>query len=316
MTPGIHYGMSMAEYLAIPAVSNGVIRALLERCAAAAWHGSTFNPRRAPDDTDASDAGTIAHAILLEGSRDCLQVIDPNKHPNLTKPFAIPEGWTNKPMREAKAAARAAGKIPVLPCDVAEINSLVDAAHAFVESLRTTEPAIHAMMQPGGGKSEVVMVWREGDTLCKLRTDRIANDFGVVLDYKTTALNAEPEAWARTMLDYMGAAWYRRGVRAVTGVEPDYVFLVGERALPYLHSLPGVLPADLALGDEKVGHGLREWQKCDRAGHWPGYPNRVTYAEVPVWHRLQWDERNGVDSHGIPYDPAKLWGDVKERSTA
>jgi hypothetical protein len=62
-------------------------------------------------------------------------------------------------MREAKAAARAAGKIPVLPSDVAEIDALVCAAQRFVDSLRTTEPAIHAMMQPDGGKSEVVLVW-------------------------------------------------------------------------------------------------------------------------------------------------------------
>jgi hypothetical protein len=202
--PGIHFGMSMQEYLSIPAVSNGVLRTLLERCQAAAWHCSPFNPNKPRDDTDASDAGTIAHEIFLEGSRDCLRVIDPKDHPNLTKPFATPDGWTNKPMREAKAAARAAGKIPVLPSDVAEIDALVCAAQRFVDSLRTTEPAIHAMMQPDGGKSEVVMVWEEGETLCKLRADRIATDYRLLLDYKSTALSAEPQAWSRTMLDYHG----------------------------------------------------------------------------------------------------------------
>lgn len=315
MKTGVFYGMPMAEYLAIPAVSNGVLRTLIERCAAAAWHSSPFNPRRRPDFTDASDAGTIAHAIFLEGSRDCLQVIDPAKYPNLTKPFATPDGWTNKPIREARDAARAAGKIPVLPCDEAEIDSLVDAAGDFVETLRESEPAIHAMMQPAGGKSEVVMVWREGETFCKMRADRISDGFDVLLDYKSTKLSVEPQAWARSMMDYMGAAWYRRGVRAVTGVEPVYVFLCGERDPPFLHSLIGVTPADLALGDEKIGYALREWQKCERAGHWPGYPNRVAYCDAPVWHRSQWAERGGVDESGAPND-AELWTAVKERSAA
>jgi hypothetical protein len=57
MQTGIHFGMSMQEYLAIPAVSNGVLRTLLERCPAAAWHCSPFNPNKPRDDTDASDAG-------------------------------------------------------------------------------------------------------------------------------------------------------------------------------------------------------------------------------------------------------------------
>jgi hypothetical protein len=311
---GIHFGMSMQEYLAIPAVSNGVLRTLLERCPAAAWHCSPFNPRRTVDYSDASDAGTIAHSILLEGSRDCLEVIDPNDHP-AEKTGAIPSGWTNKSIKAARDAARADGKIPVLPSDVAEIDALVCAAQSFVDSLRATEPAIHAMMQPDGGKSEVVMVWEEGGTLCKLRADRISADNQIVLDYKTTALSAEPQAWARTMLDYMGAAWYRRGVRAVTGVDPDYVFLIGERAAPFLHSIVGITPADLALGDDKIGYAMREWQKCEAAGHFPGYTNRVAYCDAPVWHRLKWDERNGLDEQGTPVD-AELWAQVKERSAA
>jgi hypothetical protein len=305
MKLGIHYGLSMPEYLAIPAVSNGVLQTLLERCPAAAWFCSPFNPNRPRDDNDASDAGTIAHAILLEGTRDCLAVIDPKDHPAETKPFAIPQGFTNKSIRAARDAARAAGKIPVLPSDVAAIDALVGAAERFIVSLQKEEPNVYAAFMDDGGKSEVTFVWQEGPTLCKARADRIAADHSIIIDYKSTATSVQPDAWSRTMLDYMGAAWYRRGVKAVTGVEPDYLFLAGERDPPHLHALIGVNPADLALGEEKIAVALRDWQRRESANHWPGYPARTVYPDIPPWHRAQWMERNGGD--GLPADLSTIF---------
>ena len=41
------------------------------------------------------DAGTIAHEILLEGSQNCVTVIDPADHP-AEKTGTTPSGWTNK----------------------------------------------------------------------------------------------------------------------------------------------------------------------------------------------------------------------------
>lgn len=315
IAPGFHHGMPMSDYIALPALNAGTIKTLLDRCPAAAWFESSWNPRRPRDDTAASDAGSIAHSILLEGSEDVCQVFDPADYPN-AKGGGTASGWTNNAIREARDAARAAGKIPVLQDDMAEIRSLVDAARGFVDSLRDTEPAIWRMFQPDGGHSEVTIVWREGATLCKARADRIATDYSIIGDYKSSGLSVEPDRWGRTQLVSMGyyisAAWYRRGVRALTGRDPDYVFLCGEQAAPFLHSLIGVDPAGLELGDEKCGAGLREWAKCAAANHWPAYPNRTCYPEIPAWERARWDERNGVDEHGIPYDLTKLWGEPKQ----
>jgi len=310
MKPGIFHGMPMEEYLAIRALSNGVIQTLLDECAAAAWYSSPWNPNRPADDTKERDAGSIAHSILLEGSRAICEVIDPAAHP-AEKTGNIPDGWTNKSIRAARDAARAAGKIPVLKPMMAEINALVDSAYRFIESLRETEPAIYQAFQAGGGTAETVIVWQEGDTLCKLRADMLAVDFRLIVDYKSTSMSVEPSGWAKK-IDYVGAAWYRRGVRAACGVDPDYVFMCGELKPPYLHSLVGVDPGGLALGDEKVGEGIRQWQACERAGRWPGYAPRVHWVELPVYERFQWEARNGVDADGIPYDISKLFGPPKE----
>ena len=76
LEPGVYPDLPMADYLAIPALSAGIVRTLLDRCPRAAWHESWLNPQRARYDTAATDIGTVAHAVLLEGSDDCVEVIE------------------------------------------------------------------------------------------------------------------------------------------------------------------------------------------------------------------------------------------------
>lgn len=320
MKPGIYPDIPMAAYLAIPAVSAGVIRTIIEECPRAARYESFMNEDSGEEDADESsrkrkERGSVSHAVLLEGSESCLAIIDPVDHPNATKgkdgSYGIPDGWTNKSIKGARDDARARGLIPMLPHALTEIRQMVGEAQTYIESLRKEEPHIHAAFQPGGGRSEVTMLWMEGDTLCKLRADRLSNDNAITINYKTTGASVEPERWARGQLIGMGyyvdAAWYRRGIRAATGVDPTYVFLAQQVDRPYLCSLPGLDPSWASLGDEKVGAGLRLWQDCVAREEWPGFPARVCYPELPAYERARWEERNGVDEHGIPYDVSKLF---------
>lgn len=315
MTPGIHRNMSMADYLALDALSQEPIRKIVDECEKAAWYYSHLNPRRKSDDTDGSDAGTIAHAILLEGSESCLAIIDPADHPNATKAkdgdFGLPVGWTNKSIRAARDAARAAGKIPMLPDKIGAIREMVTAAREFIESCRNDEPEIWRAFQPGCGHSEVTMLWNEGAQLCRMRPDRIHDANVVIVDYKGSARSVEPDSWGRSTLPsyYMGAAWYQRGALAVTGKTPAYIYLAQECEEPYLCSLVGCDPARLALGHEKVEEGLRRWHECVRLNRWRGYPTRVVYPELPPWELTSWMERRGIDCdpQGIPYDVSKLF---------
>jgi hypothetical protein len=309
--------MPMADYLSLPALSQEPVRLINDQCAAAAHFASHLNPNKPADDTDGTDAGTTAHAILLEGSEACLAIIDPVDHPNATKGKfdaepALPKGWTNKSMREARDAARAAGKIPMLPGKLDSIRAQVAVAREFIESCRVSEPAIWRAFQPDGGRSEVTMVWREdGGTLCRARPDRIANDNGVIVDYKGSAGSVEPDRWGRVVLpDYsVGAAWYQRGVQMLTGVKPSYIYLAQECEPPYLCALIGCDPARLELAHQRVEAGLRKWQTCERLGRWPGYEPRVYYPEMAPWEMARWLERQGIacDAQGIPYDVAKLF---------
>lgn len=309
MKPGIISGLPMAEYLAMEAVSASLLKTIITRCQKAAWYESWMNPESASETSAAMDAGTIAHGILLEGSEAGIEVIDPNDHP-AEKTGAIPVGWTNKSIKAARDAARQAGKIPVLLDDYGDIKDMVSMAWEFIGSLRGTEPAIWQAFQPEGGESEVTAIWEDGGTLCRIRPDRISTDRKLIVDYKTGGTSAEPDLWGRTQMIKMGyytsAAFYLRGVKALCGVVPAYVWLVQEQDPPFLCSLVGLDPHGAALGARKIEAGLNAWRACMASGKWPAYPARVCYPEIPAWEDAAWDAREEQDV-GKEYDIAKIW---------
>jgi hypothetical protein len=289
----------MQDYLAIPAVSAGLLRELLERCPRAAWYQSWLNPNPPPaDDTKETDRGTVAHAILLEGNTNAVAVIDPLDHP-AEKTGNIPDGWTNKSIRQARDVARLSGKIPILKGSMAEIDSMVKAAQTFISSLKDSEPKVWEAFSQGQGASEVTETWLDNTTPCKIRPDRVSNDKRLIVDYKSTATSAHPDAWGRSQLIgsgyYLSASFYRRGFRVLFGIDPDYVFLVQSVDAPYLCSLVGCEPALVDLGARQVQAALTVWGQCVRDNHWPAYPSRIAYPETPGWLLADWQDKEVDD---------------------
>ena len=279
--------IGMKEYLAAPAVSASVLLKLLDSCPAAAWYASYLNPGREPakDDTDASDKGTIAHSLLLEGDESIVQIINPADYPN--KDGSVTASGTNKAIRQARDLARLAGKIPVDKEDMVQIRAMANAARKFIENLWNTEPAIATAFCAESGDSELSVFWDDDGVPCRIRPDRMSRDHKLIVDVKTTAGSAEPDDWGRNHLiresQYVRAAFYRRGIEKTFGVRPDYVFLVVETDPPYLASLVGCDNRALELGAEKVDRALRTWRQCAKDKFWPGYPQRVCYYDTPQW---------------------------------
>lgn len=298
----VHKDMKMADYLALPAVSASIVKTLDSECPKAAWFESWLNPSRPADPSDASDVGEIGHSIILEGHSNNCVVIDPNDHP-AEKTGAIPAGWTNKSIKAARDAARDAGKIPVLVEDMVGINGMAASARAFIESLKDSEPAVWACMQPGGGDSELTVVTR-GATPLRIRPDRISADRKLVVHLKTTTMSAEPESWARSQLTaqggYITAAFYRSAIEyEFNAVDSDHVFLVVEQKAPYLCSISGITPEGYEIGRQKCVNALALWDECVARGSFPAYPNRVAYKELPAWIAQQHEERQAI---GVDYD--------------
>jgi hypothetical protein len=317
ITPGIYVGLTMHDYLTMPAVSATLVKTVVERCARAGWFDSWLNPGKFSDDsTKAQNNGSIAHSGLLEGHFNFVEAIDPNLYPTKSS-GNIPEGWTNKEIKAARDYAIASGKIPVLVSEFKKIQAMVTEARYFLESIRNDEPAIYEAFQPNVGDSELTMVWDDDGVLCRLRADRISKDRKLIVDYKTTLTSAEPDTWGRTQMVKMGfytsAAFYRRGVRKLCGVSPAYAFLVQEQEPPYLCSLVGVDNKAFDLGSRKVERGLTIWRQCMKENRWPAYPTRMCYPEIPSWEFSRWEDAEGNAEQGIPYDTEKMgWKEARE----
>lgn len=299
--PGIYpsSAVSMEEYLATPAVSASIIKAAVERCPNAAFYQSWLNPNRPrpnSDATDASDLGEICHGIILEGSTSRIVALDPSDYPN-EKGGGFASGFTNKAIRAARDTARAEGKIPILASNMKEVTTIVDAVSRYIASLSGSRDElaqkISEAFKPSAGESETTILWNEGQTLCRIRPDRLSVDLRLVVDLKFTGVTAEPNTWSRRQMSQMGyatsAAFYRRGLRATYGREFDYVFLVVENTAPYLCSLVGVDPGWLALGNGNVQEGLAAWASCRSVNFFPGYPQAVVYPEVPPYLLKEWE---------------------------
>lgn len=309
VVPGIFPGLTMAEYLAIPAVSAGVARAVVDECPYLGWWRSPFNPAREQEDTKASDVGSLTHQVFLEGSYDGIIEIDPSMYrskPTKESPQGnIPDGFTNDAIKARRDEIRELGRIPVLMATMAEIHDCADGIARYVESLRQYEPAVHAALQEGGGQSEVTMIWIDNGVPCKLRVDRISLDYAVSVDLKTTEGGVEPGRWGRMQLInqgyYFSAAWYRRGIEKVTGVQTEYSFLAAMQKAPHLCSLVGVEPAMYDLGARKAQRAIDIWGQCATANNWPAYPARAVYPTLPIWESMQFEdkEQQEVFSHEL-----------------
>lgn len=317
LRPGIYEGLSMEEYLAMPAASASTILKIVQRCPRSAWFESWLNPHKpGRTSTAAQSVGTLAHSLLLENSKAKLEVIDPNLYP--TKSTGnIPDGWTNADIKAARDRALRAGMIPVFPEVAAAVEAMVAEARAYLATVSEHEPAVHDLFLPGGGKSEVTIVWEEDGCLFRMRPDRISAALNLMGDVKTTKMEAEPDAWGRKSLFGMGyyvaAAFYCRGLEHHTGKLSRYVYLAQEQEPPHLCSLIGLDGAARHLGKARADRGIAIWKDCMKTGVWPGYPNRVAYP-APPRYELQREEE--IESAGHEYAPEKLYAGARDTGRA
>jgi hypothetical protein len=288
MNPGIHT-MSAEDYhadpCAVPSLTASIAAILTSQSPLHAW---TAHPRLNPNYTrevsDKFDLGTVAHALLLEGE-SAAEVLD------------FPD-WRTKDAKEAREAARAAGRIPLLSKHWANVETMVSAVNSQLDAL-PIEPRPFT-----DGKPEQTLIWEEdGGVVCRARLDWLRDDLTLIEDLKTTARSANPEGWSRNLYGIgsdVQAAFYLRGLRTIYGLDgfqgpmildPAFRWIVCESTPPYALSINALGPAALALAEAKVEAAIKVWRECLEADHWPGYPQTVCYADLPGWEEARWLER-------------------------
>lgn len=263
-----------------PSLSASLALPLLNRSPRHAWwRHPRLNPAwREMGKRRDMEIGTAAHAMLLEAGRP-LAVIDV-------------ESYRSKAAQAERDEAIAAGKTPILASDYETALAMIEVAGHKLD-----------MELPGwsSGEAEVVMAWREGNAWCRSMVDLLSPDRGLVLDYKTTGMSAEPVTASRTLFNmayHFKAAFYERGLDVL---DPDgrgrrqFLFLFQETEEPYECSLIEPDAAAMTIARKQITAAIEIWQRCMADDVWPGYPSGVYRAQLPSWMEARWLEREDAD---------------------
>lgn len=257
-----------------PSLSASLACVMLAKSPAHAYvQHPRLNPEYVPAETKkAWDLGTVAHSLLLEGYA--------NVH--------IVEGvtdWRTKDAQKERDDARDGGKIPMLRTEFEEVTAMVDMAR---DELAAWDIAPAPLTN---GKPEQTVTWDEDGVLCRCRPDWLRDDYTVIEDVKTTARGADPGYFSRKTVYEHGydvrAAMYLRGVKAVTGVDAKWRWIVVETKPPFVVSIVEPSADMLAIGNAKLDRALEMWRDCLASGLWPAYGREVHIAEPPSWE-LRW----------------------------
>lgn len=276
---GIHDEIPAEIYHADPApepsLSAGIAHRLISRSPLHAWYEHPrLNPAHEREEKDILDFGTAAHSLLLQGLDVC-EVID------------APD-WRTKAARTARDSARKSGLIPLLSKDW-------DRMSALCAAVKTQTARHHARPLPlRDGKPEQTLIWREENGVwCRARIDYLIGD-DVIDDLKTTGTSANPHEWARNRLFADGKdiqhSFYLRGLKALTGLDGQWRFVVVEVKPPFGMSVISLAPTAVELAEQKVERAIELWKRCIDSGEWPGYEQDVAFAELPAWEEARFLE--------------------------
>lgn len=258
---GLHFDLPELDYHGHQgSLSQSGIKTLLESPARFAWERA--NP--APP-TQAMEFGSIAHMMRLGVGPEVVVIAADSRRTNA--------------VQEAEAAAREAGKIPLLTKEYKVVCDMAEAADR--------DPIVRALLS--GGEPEVSAFWPDEETgvLRRGRFDYMRDD--LIVDYKTAA-NASPRSFGRTAYSFgyyiqhpyyvdLALACDMAGVRSM-------VFLVQDKRPPFCVAALELDKDAVHLGREKAAKGLQIYRDCTEADVWPAWadvnPNYpITSVSLP-----------------------------------
>lgn len=268
--PGIYAGITSADYHADEALGSTSLKTLATRTPAHYRHDKAH-----PKSSAAFDLGTAAHSLILEQDESGVVVIDV-------------EAKRGKAWTEPADAAEAEGKIALTAREWAQVTAMRDAVmeHGVAGKLFT------------GHKAEESVFWDEDSLALKCRPD--AWKPGVLVDLKTTR-SADPNEFGKTAHEFgyhQSAAHYIDGVKAATGEELPFHFVLVEKTAPYLVSVVELDIEAINIGRALNDRAKRIYRECVESNTWPGYPN-ADLISLPMWAIYKAEELLGISEEEI-----------------
>jgi hypothetical protein len=263
--PGIYGGITNSDYHADSAIGSTSLKTLATRTPAHYQHDKTHQKF-----SDAFTLGTAAHSIILEGDPSGIVVVDA-------------DNWLTKSAKDARSAALGSGLQPLLTKEWTQILAMNDAvmAHPVARELFTDH------------KAEQSVFWEEDGLALKCRPDAWKPD--ALMDLKTTR-SADPNEFGKTAHEFgyhQSAAHYIDGVKAATGEELPFHFVLVEKTEPYLVSVVELDIEAINIGRQLNDRAKRIYRECVESNTWPGYPN-ADLISLPMWAIYRAEELLGI----------------------
>lgn len=271
---GIFYNLEANEYFADPALGSTSIKNLSDPdlSMAEVHQMITVNEHK-----KVYEAGTLGHALILEGSLD-----------NLIErvPF---DSYRTKDAREARDAAYAAGLIPV---NDSEVETVLEPVGRMRDAVMT-----HSIAGPlfNGHEPEVSAFWEQDGVPMKARFDAYHQKRGLIVDLKCLA-SARPSEVQKAISNFgywIQRRHYLNGAAAVTGFEPDWLFVVVQKTEPYTVSVHRMNPNVDPLAQARIDYAVRRYREASMTGIWPGY-NQIFEQGLTPWERIRTEEMESM----------------------
>jgi hypothetical protein len=270
MIPGV-YKLTAEMYHADPApvasLSSSIANILIDQSPHHAWLAHPrLNLQYKREEDSRFDLGSAAHMMLLERREDRIVRVQA-------------KDWRTNAAKDTRAAAQANGQFAVLEHQYEDMVAMCAVAQDY---LLTTE--LGDMLATGD--PERTVLWNEDNIWYRCKPDLMSADRRILLDYKSTS-SASPEFFSK-QIGRMGydlqSEFYTRGVNAVTGREDTtFVMLAQEITPPYACSLMSLSNTFREVGKLKVARAINLWRQCLTKNEWPGYTNKILYAEPKPW---------------------------------
>jgi hypothetical protein len=194
------------------------------------------------------------------------------------------DSWRTKAAKQEAERIRSEGGIPLLPDRYRMVHEMFDAAMSV--------PVVAQLFEQG--VSEHSIQWTDTETGVHLRCRPDWLRPGLVVDLKTTN-DASPKGFGKSVVNFgydTQDDLYRTGCCEAMGWDDcAFVFVVTEKAPPYMTAVYELDDEARAIGRAKVRRAIEIYRDCTESGLWPGYGAAIQQLRLPKWATYEWDNQ-------------------------
>lgn len=261
--PGIYSDITNADYHAGPGLSSSGVK-LAHKSMLHYRHQYIDGHRK--EATPAMNLGSLSHGLVLENGK-------------VREDFLIVEDAKTRSVKTYKDAATEHADSGLTLMLESELETATHIADAVLNHDKAA-----ALLN--GSKNEHSLFWDDDGRLCKCRPDAWRPDISVVADLKTAA-SAAPDDFQRSIIKFgydVSAAWYLRGIEAVTGERPrTWAWIVVETSAPYAVQIYTADQMLIERGERICNEALARLDECERTDKWPAYSDHILPITCPAW---------------------------------